>query len=79
MVTRIVKIGGASITDKSQFEHVKLANINFIVDLFKNNHKNLILVHGAGSFGYVEIFNKEEKQIYSIYFHSVIIKLNSTD
>ncbi len=52
MVTRIVKIGGASITDKSQFEHVKLENINFIVDLFKNNYKNLILIHGAGSFGY---------------------------
>ena len=51
MVTRIVKIGGASITDKSQFEHVKLENINFIVDLFKNNYKNLILIHGAGSFG----------------------------
>ncbi len=51
MVTRIVKIGGASITDKSQFEHVKLSNIDFIVDLFKNNYKNLILIHGAGSFG----------------------------
>jgi hypothetical protein len=51
MVTRIVKIGGASITDKSQFESVKLSNIDFIVDLFKNNFKNLILIHGAGSFG----------------------------
>ncbi|CAF1379800.1 unnamed protein product [Rotaria sp. Silwood1] len=52
MVTRIVKIGGASITDKSQFEHVKLSNIDFIVDLFKNNYQNLILIHGAGSFGH---------------------------
>ncbi|CAF0777917.1 unnamed protein product [Adineta steineri] len=52
MVTRIIKIGGASITDKSQFEHVKLSNIDFIVDLFKNNYKNLILIHGAGSFGH---------------------------
>lgn len=51
MVTRIVKIGGASITDKSQYEHVNLSNIDFIVDLFKNNYKNLILIHGAGSFG----------------------------
>ncbi|CAF1302362.1 unnamed protein product [Rotaria sordida] len=52
MVTRIVKIGGASITDKSEFEHVKLSNIDFIVNLFKNNYKNLILIHGAGSFGH---------------------------
>lgn len=51
MVTRIIKIGGASITDKSQFEQVRLANIDFIVDLFKTNYENLILIHGAGSFG----------------------------
>ena len=52
VVARIVKIGGASITDKSQFEHVKLSNIDFIVNLFKDDYKNLILIHGAGSFGY---------------------------
>ncbi|CAF1036661.1 unnamed protein product [Adineta ricciae] len=52
MVTRIIKIGGASITDKSQFEQVRLANIDFIVDLFKTNYENLILIHGAGSFGH---------------------------
>jgi isopentenyl phosphate kinase len=51
IATRIVKIGGASITDKSQFESVQLLNIDFIVDLFKNNYRNLILIHGAGSFG----------------------------
>jgi isopentenyl phosphate kinase len=55
MVTRIVKIGGASITKKNEFECVQLAHIDFIVDLFKNNYQNLILIHGAGSFGYVKI------------------------
>ena len=53
MVTRIIKIGGASITDKSQFECVKFAHIEFIVDQLKNNYQKLILIHGAGSFGYV--------------------------
>lgn len=60
MVTRIVKIGGASITDKSQFETIKLSNINFIVNLFRNNYKNLILIHGAGSFGYAKYFQNEK-------------------
>jgi isopentenyl phosphate kinase len=76
MVTRIVKIGGASITDKSQFEHVKLTNIDFIVDLFKNNYKNLILIHGAGSFGYMKkklLLNERMKCI----SYLVIIKLNN--
>ena len=53
MVTRIIKIGGASITDKSQFECVKLAHIEFIVEQLKTNYQKLILIHGAGSFGYV--------------------------
>ena len=53
MVTRLVKIGGASITDKSEFEHVRLSNIDFNVNLFQDDYKNLILIHGAGSFGYV--------------------------
>lgn len=52
MVTRIIKIGGASITDKNQFECVNLENIDFIVNLFRNNYENLILIHGAGSFGH---------------------------
>ena len=48
-----MKIGGASVTDKSQFEQVKLDHVEFIVESFKNNYTNLILIHGAGSFGYV--------------------------
>ncbi len=77
MVTRIIKIGGASITDKSQYEHVKLSNIDFIVDLFKNNYKNLILIHGAGSFGQEKNNFQPNKEFYFIYFNSVIIKLKN--
>ena len=58
MVTRIIKIGGASITDKSQFECVNLSNIEFIVEQFKSNYQRLILIHGAGSFGFVNRFNR---------------------
>lgn len=73
MVTRIVKIGGASITDKSEFECVQLSNIDFIVDLFTNNYQNLILIHGAGSFGYVKVSNQSNHS----FFYSVIIKRNN--
>lgn len=57
MVTRIIKIGGASITDKSEFECVNLSHIEFIVEQLKTNYRGLILIHGAGSFGFVNHSN----------------------
>jgi isopentenyl phosphate kinase len=56
MVTRIVKIGGAAITDKHQFEQAKLSDIDAIVEQFKGSHRELILIHGAGSFGFETSF-----------------------
>lgn len=59
----ILKIGGALITDKSKgvFNVAKLEVINEFCEAISSS-RNLILVHGAGSFGhpYVEKYNLKE-------------------
>ncbi|CAF1477600.1 unnamed protein product, partial [Didymodactylos carnosus] len=52
VVDRIIKIGGAAISDKTQFETLLPDNLKQICQLLKQNYKNLILIHGAGSFGH---------------------------
>ena len=63
MRLKILKIGGASITDKSKgaFNVAKQEVINEVCKAI-SNFKNLILVHGAGSFGhpYVEKYRLKE-------------------
>ncbi|HID43604.1 MAG TPA: isopentenyl phosphate kinase family protein [Archaeoglobaceae archaeon] len=58
---RILKIGGSVITDKTPgvFEKARIDIIERIAEEISILQENLILVHGAGSFGhpYVEKFN----------------------
>ncbi len=53
---QILKIGGSVITDKHQFEKPNLEAIklvsNAIASALKQGDLNLIIVHGAGSFGH---------------------------
>ncbi len=80
----VLKIGGSVITDKSRgvFERARIEVIDFIVrEISENLKDDLILVHGAGSFGhpYVEKFRlKEEKNpIGVIRTHIACKKLNT--
>ncbi|KAJ3000341.1 hypothetical protein HDV02_006148 [Globomyces sp. JEL0801] len=54
----LIKIGGAAITNKSEFETLQLESITRIGTLLKKlidaNMYDLILVHGAGSFGHFQ-------------------------
>jgi isopentenyl phosphate kinase len=63
---KILKIGGSVITDKSPgvFERPRKREIKRIAREISSNPQNLILVHGAGSFGhpYVEKYNLKSKK-----------------
>ncbi len=54
---KILKIGGSVITDKSEdaFEVALYNKIDEICSAIAENPKNLILVHGAGSFGHPHV------------------------
>ena len=53
----ILKIGGSVITDKSEgaFEKLKEAELKEVCKAISEKWKNLILVHGAGSFGHPHV------------------------
>jgi len=53
----ILKIGGSVITDKSEgaFEKLKEVELKEVCRAISENWKNLILVHGAGSFGHPHV------------------------
>lgn len=63
---KILKIGGSVITDKTPgvFEKARIDEIERIAEEISKEPENLILVHGAGSFGhpYVEEFNLRKEQ-----------------
>ena len=65
---KILKIGGSVITDKSPgvFEKARMDIIERIAEEISMKPENLILVHGAGSFGhpYVEKFNLRNRMDY---------------
>ncbi len=52
---RILKIGGSVITRKEGYEEVNERAIEEICYAIAENHRNLILIHGAGSFGHPQV------------------------
>jgi isopentenyl phosphate kinase len=52
---RILKIGGSVITKKDGFEELNENAIEEICSAISENYSNLILVHGAGSFGHPHV------------------------
>ena len=57
MKLRILKVGGSVITDKGSeaFEKLKPETIDEVCRAIAENWQNLILVHGAGSFGHPHV------------------------
>ncbi len=52
---KILKLGGSVLTDKSSFEVAKTEVIREICEAIAENPENLILIHGAGSFGHPHV------------------------
>ncbi|MEM4473078.1 MAG: isopentenyl phosphate kinase [Archaeoglobaceae archaeon] len=52
---RILKIGGSVITRKESFEELNEKAIEEICSVISSDYSNLILIHGAGSFGHPHV------------------------
>lgn len=74
---RILKIGGSVITHKENFETFNEDAIEDISSAIAENYKNLILVHGAGSFGHPHVKKFGLKDALSIAkIHDACLRLN---
>jgi len=81
----ILKIGGSVITDKSKELQVRMQTINRLAEeIHKASTKNLIIVHGGGSFGHplaqrysiVEGFKEDKQKTGFSETHHVMTVLN---
>ena len=75
----VLKIGGSVLTQKGELRQPRPATIQRIAqELARANRKNLILVHGAGSFGHpqakVYLATREHKD--ALITHEAVKKLN---
>jgi len=81
----IIKIGGSVITDKTKENSFKKDVVDNLAKQIKNSEKEIILVHGAGSFGHIlaKKYNlnkgyKNNKQIHGFSLtHAMVQRLNS--
>jgi len=80
----IIKLGGSVITDKTKKNYFKKETMNHLAKEIKRANKEIILVHGAGSFGHIlaEQYNlnqgyKNDDQLLGFSLtHSMVQKLN---
>jgi len=49
----IIKLGGSVITDKTRYRAFKKGRVSRLCDEIKQSGKDVLIVHGAGSFGHV--------------------------
>ncbi len=74
---RILKIGGSVITNKEGFEDLNKKAIEEISSAIARNYMDLILVHGAGSFGHPHVKKYGlENPISIAKIHDACIRLN---
>ncbi|MFN3383654.1 MAG: isopentenyl phosphate kinase [Archaeoglobaceae archaeon] len=74
---RILKIGGSVITRKEGYEEVNERAIEEICSVIAENHRNLILIHGAGSFGHPQVKKFGLKNPIAIAkIHNACVRLN---
>jgi isopentenyl phosphate kinase len=79
-LVKVLKIGGSILTDKSRRLIARSEEINRVAEEVAPYAENLILIHGAGSFGHVQaeeynlrkIFNPEGLRM----THSSVVELN---
>ncbi|MDK2795340.1 MAG: isopentenyl phosphate kinase [Archaeoglobaceae archaeon] len=74
---RILKIGGSVITQKESFETLNESAMEEISSAIAENYRDLILVHGAGSFGHPHVKKYGLKDPISIAkIHDACMRLN---
>jgi len=74
---RILKIGGSVITQKESFETLNEKAMEDIAAEIANNYRDLILVHGAGSFGHPHVKKYGLREPISISrIHNACLRLN---
>lgn len=74
---RILKIGGSVITRKEGYEELNEKAIEEICSAIAENYCNLILIHGAGSFGHPHVVKFGLKDAISIAkIHNACVRLN---
>ncbi|MCX8172931.1 MAG: isopentenyl phosphate kinase [Archaeoglobaceae archaeon] len=74
---KILKVGGSVLTDKDYFEKLNERAIEEISSAIAENYTNLILIHGAGSFGHPHVKKFGLKDAISIAkIHNACVKLN---
>jgi len=79
-MTKVLKIGGSILTDKTQSATARPAQIQRVAEEIASYAANLVLVHGAGSFGHIparrfglpQNFSPEGLRV----THSSVVKLN---
>ena len=80
----IIKLGGSVITDKTKKNYFKKETMDHLAKEIKRANKEIILVHGAGSFGHIlaEQYNlnnghKNDNQLLGFSLtHAMVLKLN---
>lgn len=74
---RILKIGGSVITRKEGYEEINEDAIEEICSVIAEDHCNLILIHGAGSFGHPHVKRFGLSDAISIAkIHNACVRLN---
>ncbi len=79
-MVKVLKIGGSILTDKSRLEAARPEEIRRVAEEIASTPSDLILVHGAGSFGHVparkyglpQIFSPEGLRV----THQSVVRLN---
>ncbi len=79
-MTKVLKIGGSVLTDKTQSATARPAEIERVAEEIASSALDLVLVHGAGSFGHIparryglpQNFSPEGLRV----THSSVVKLN---
>ncbi|RLI83501.1 hypothetical protein DRP04_01250 [Archaeoglobales archaeon] len=75
---KILKVGGSVVTDKTRFESLKERNILSICNVISKSYRDLILVHGAGSFGHPHVKKYGiSSEIGAAKVHVACLKLNN--
>ncbi|MEM1578270.1 MAG: isopentenyl phosphate kinase [Archaeoglobaceae archaeon] len=74
---KVLKIGGSIITKKDGFEEINYAAMDEICSAISKNYKELILIHGAGSFGHPHVKKYGlESNLAIAKIHNACVRLN---
>ena len=68
----IVKFGGSIITDKSKKNCFKKEIVDRLASELEHANKKIILIHGAGSFGHIQLTRSDRRKQFQRRWLSVL-------